>query len=235
MFADARTREDMGELETPEAARVVVIDDHQVLAGALKSALNSSPDLEVVAIAGTIAEGIEAVVQGQPEVVVADYRLPDGDISDHLPRLLQGCPTAKVLVLTGWPDESSFMRTMGAGASGFLDKQQGLDDLIDAVRRVLRGELVVAPHFLSLLVRRTGSPDSAGGRGTVLTPRELDVLRLLADGLSTPAIAERLHLSVNTIRNHVSRLLGKLDAHSRLEAVRVGVERGLIRLDPTAR
>lgn len=224
-----------GQFDGSVPARVVVIDDHQVLAGALKAALNSSPDLKVVGIAGTVAEGLAAVERGKPDLVVTDYRLPDGDIADHIPRFIECCPESKVLVLTGWPDESSFLRTIGAGASGFLDKQQDLDALIDAARRVLRGELVVAPHFLPLLVRRAGARDSDGGRSSSLTPRELDVLRLLADGLSTKAIADDLHLSVNTIRNHISKLLAKLDAHSRLDAVRVGVDRGLVRFDPAAR
>lgn len=223
-----------GSFDATSPARVVVIDDHQILAGALKAALDSSPDLHVVAIAATIADGVRAVGETQPDLVVTDYRLPDGDIAEHVPHMVDCCPETKVLVLTGWPDESSFLRTIGAGANGFLDKQQDLDALLDAARRVLRGELVVAPRFLPLLVRRAGASPSSG-RSSSLTSRELDVLQLLADGLSTRDVAAHLHLSVNTIRNHVARTLPKLGAHSRLDAVRAGVERGLIRLDPSAR
>lgn len=214
-----------------EAAKIVIIDDHRVLAGALKSALNTACDLNVAATADTVAGGLDAVARFQPDAVVTDYRLPDGDIAEHIPTMLEAAPRTKVLVLTGWADESSFLRSIRAGAAGFFDKQQGIDDLIDAVRRVLRGELVVAPHLVPLLAQRAGAPISGTAHAASLTPRELDVLQLLADGVATRQIATRLNLSAHTIRNHVAHLLGKLDAHSRLEAVRIGVDRGLIRLD----
>lgn len=209
-------------------AQVVIIDDHSVLAGALRTAVNTSPDLRVVATASSLAEGREAVRRHAPDIVLTDYRLPDGDIVDQLDELLELSPESKFLVFTGWVDEHSLVRSIGAGASGYLDKGQGLDDLMQAMRRVLAGELVVAPQFLSVLARRLGP---SGDQDRDLSDRELEVLRLLADGRTTREIATDLHLSVNTIRNHVARLLNKLGAHSRLDAVRIGVERGLVRLD----
>lgn len=223
------------QVDATVASEIVIIDDHQVLAGALKSALNTASDLHVAATAGTIAGGLDAVARLRPAAVVTDYRLDDGDIAEHIPTMLESAPGTKVLVLTGWSDETSFLRSIRAGASGFFDKQQGIDELIGAVRRVLRGELVVAQHFLPLLVQRAGAPGAGPRDVAVLTPRELDVLQLLADGVTTVEIATCLNLSAHTIRNHVSHLLGKLEARSRLEAVRMGVDRGLIRLDRTGR
>ncbi len=215
-------------MTTQKPIQIVVIEDQQVLSGAIRSSFSRLDDLEVVGIAASIADGIAMVAKLQPDVIVSDFRLGDGDIPDHLDDLRAAAPDAEVLVFTGWADENSLMRAMNAGARGFMEKTAPFDDFVHAVRRVAVGEVVVSPRLLPMLTRRAAGIDGE----SVLSPRELDVLECLAAGRSTSEIAEQLYVSVNTVRNHLARLFDKLGVHSRLEAVRAGVERGLIRFDP---
>ena len=208
---------------------VALIEDQQVLAGAIQRSLSIMGDLRVVGSATSLGDGVDLVRQTQPDVLVSDYRLGDGDVPSRLAEILAGSPGTRVLVFTGWPDENSFLEAMAAGASGFLDKAGPFEEFIDAIRRVASGEVVVAPRFLPALTRRATNADS-----TALSRRELEVLQLLAEGLSTAEVADRLILSVNTVRNHITHVLTKLGVRSRLEAVNVGVRRGLIRFDPPA-
>lgn len=212
-----------------ETTTIVVIEDQQVLSGAMRAALDKSDDLRVVGTAASLADGVAQTERHQPTVVVSDFRLGDGDIPDRLPDLLRVSPGSHVLVFTGWADESSLVRAMSAGARGFVEKTTPFEDLLHAIRRVAVGEVVVSPRLLPVLTRR-----AAGGDEESLSRRELDVLEGLAAGHSTAEMAESLHLSVNTVRNHLARLFDKLGVHSRLDALRVGVERGLIRFDPPA-
>lgn len=207
---------------------VALLEDQQVLSGAIQRSLSQIDDLHVVGTATTLAEGVDLVASTRPAVLVSDYRLSDGDIPARLPEMLESSPETKVLVFTGWPDENSFLESMGAGASGFLDKAAPFEEFIDGIRRIAAGELVVAPRFLPVLTRRATTHQASES----LSRRELEVLQLLSEGLSTSEVADRLFLSVNTVRNHVTHLMAKLGARSRLEAVNVAVRRGLIRFDP---
>jgi len=210
------------------ATTVALIEDQQVLVGAIQRSLASLGDLRVVGTAASLEEGLALVEATRPDVLVSDFRLADGDIPDRLPEVLERSPGTRVLVFTGWPDESSFLEAMGAGAAGFLDKAAPFEDFIDAIRRVAAGEVVVAPRFLPALTRRATSQRDA----QALSRRELEVLQLLSEGKSTAEVAEQLILSVNTVRNHITHLMAKLGVRSRLEAVNVAVRRGLIRFDP---
>jgi DNA-binding NarL/FixJ family response regulator len=212
----------------PHATTVALLEDQQVLAGAIQRSIAALVDLHFVGSAATLAEGIELVGSHQPDVLVSDFRLADGDVPDRLDEIMERSPDTRVLVFTGWPDESSFLEAMAAGASGFLDKTAPFDDFIDAIRRVAAGEVVVAPRFLPALTRRATSQRDA----TALSRRELEVLQLLSEGRSTAEVAQELILSVNTVRNHITHLMAKLGVRSRLEAVNVAVRRGLIRFDP---
>ncbi len=159
--------------------------------------------------------------------MLSDFRLGDGDVADRIDALLRASPASRVLVFSGWADETSLLRAMAAGASGFVEKTAPFEELVRSLRRVAAGEIVVAPRLVPLLARRATGTDA-----TSLSRRELEVLEHLSVGHTTSEIAADLHLAVNTVRNHVARLFDKLGAHSRLDAVRIGVERGLIRFDP---
>lgn len=215
------------QLATAGTTSVAIIEDQQVLAGAIQRSLSVMEDMEVVGCAPSLAVGVELVGEVRPDVLVSDYRLSDGDVPSRLPEILAASPGTRVLVFTAWPDENSFLEAMSAGASGFVDKAGPFDEFLDAVRRVARGEVVVGSRFLPALTRRATNAEVGA-----LSRRELEVLQLLSEGLSTADVAERLILSVNTVRNHITHVLTKLGVRSRLEAVNVGVRRGLIRFDP---
>ena len=162
------------------------------------------------------------------DVVVLDLRLADGDdTTSFIPEILMLSPDTKVLVLSAWGDDWSVSRAVEMGCHGYLLKEQGLDDLVDGIRAVARGEATFAPAVLSRVLKllRPGTVTSEA-----LTGRETEVLRRLADGLTTEQIAADLYVSVNTVRNHVNNIIRKLNVHSRLEAVSFAIRNGLIRV-----
>lgn len=211
---------------TSGSVRVVVLEDHEMVASALEAALEQDVRLHVVATAHDLARAVDVITEHQPDVLVTDLRLDGVEIADQLPRLRALAPTMRVLVVTGWATERTLFESLDHGAQGFIAKAQALDELVDAVVRVAAGETVVAPPLLPALVRRTSG---RGGRDpAALTPREQEVLQLLGEGVGTRAMAEQLAVSPNTIRNHIRSLLAKLGASTRLEAVTIARRMDLI-------
>lgn len=196
-----------------------------MVATALRSLLDAAADLDVVAVASSIAAGIAAVASTQPDVILTDLVLADGVVTDHLPRLRAASSASRVLLVTGAPTEKAVRDGLDGGVQGFLDKGCSFEELVDAVRRVATGELVTSPSLASMVLAQLRTPVGPHGR---LTGRELDVLQQLARGRSTTAIAAELCLSAHTVRNHVARAMAKLGVHSRLEAVREAVRRGFV-------
>lgn len=214
---------------TIETIRVLIIDDHAVFADGLAALLASEPDLDVAGIAGTVDDAGPLAAATQPDVVLMDYELADGTGVDATARVLAACPTAKVVMLTSFTDDAVLLAAIEAGVSGFITKHRAGHEVLDAVRAAAAGEALVSPALLArLLPRLRREPVREASK---LTARELEVLELLAEGLSNQAIADRLNVSLNTVRNHVQNVLTKLHAHSRLEAVAAAVRRGLINRD----
>jgi DNA-binding NarL/FixJ family response regulator len=215
---------------TPEPdgspVEVVVVDDHRMFAESVARVLAAEPDLVVLGVAGTIAEGEALVRATRPSVAIVDYVLPDGDGPEAVQRLRAVHAGLQVLVLTGLSDRRALVAAVEAGASGFVTKDRALHELVGAVRVVHAGEAYVEPTMLAALLPRPGGGDRGVGRD--LSTREREVLERLAQGRSTPDIARELHLSVHTVRNHVQNLLGKLGVHSKLEAVAVATREGLV-------
>jgi DNA-binding NarL/FixJ family response regulator len=209
-----------------EVVRVVVIDDHQMFATSLAQALDAEPGLRVVAVASSAATGAEAIAANAPDVVLLDHRLPDADGVAEIESLRRLRPSAKVVVLTASTSDRLLVRAMEAGAAGFLEKTQPLEDVIAGVRAAAQGELVVKPQLLGRLLPRLRRNERRVG--STLTEREQEILELLAEGRSNADIASHLHLSVHTVRNHVANLSAKLDAHSKLEVLAIAVRNGLV-------
>jgi DNA-binding NarL/FixJ family response regulator len=204
------------------ATRVVLVEDHDMVAEAMTLAMERAYDIEIVARARSIATALTEVSRCSPDVVLLDRRLPDGDAIDAIGALSEA--GARVLVLTGEATSTVAARVAEAGGSGLVLKSAGLDELEDAVRRVADGEVVFSAEFLAgVLSRLTGRTRSA-----TLTARERQALGLLADGASTAEVARRLGVAVNTARNHVQRVLEKLGARSKLEAVAIARREGLL-------
>lgn len=206
--------------------RVALVDDHALFSQSLSMALEAYDDVEIVGRADRLGSGVALVVKHQPDVVLLDYRLPDGDGVAGAIRIKEESPQTKVVIVTAVEDESVLTAAMEAGCAGFITKSATVDELISAVRMAAAGEAVISPALLLRLLPRLHRRDEP--TRVELTGREIDVLRLLATGMSNAAIAEDLTLSVNTVRNHVANLLLKLGVHSKLEALSVAVRDGLV-------
>lgn len=206
--------------------RVLVVDDHEMFAQSLVRILAEEESIDVAASVGTVADAVDAVRRIPVDVVVMDYQLPDGDGINLAGRLLAIAPDIKVLLLTGSGNDRLVVRAMEAGCSGFVTKDRAVEELVRAIGVVAAGDAWVPP---SLVRHLFPSPQRSDRRvGSDLTQREIEVLRLAAQGLPNAAIAERLYLSVNTVRNHVQNAIAKLGAHSKLEAVAIAVREGII-------
>lgn len=213
------------ETDTPRRISVLVVDDHEVLSGSLALAVDAEPDMATVGVARDLAGARAGVVHHSPDVVLLDRRLPDGDGVEAISELRALAPDVKVVVLTASDKDHVLVQAIEAGASGFLSKTRGLGEVISAVRSAAAGEAVISGEMLSRLLPKL---TRQSGPAVELTPREQEVLELLAHGKSNAAIAEALFVSVHTVRNHVANLSTKLGAHSKLEALAIAVRRGLL-------
>lgn len=209
-----------------EVTRVVVIDDHDVLASGLAHVMAAEPDLECVGVANTLEEGRRLVSENAPAVLLLDQGMPDGDGVSSIPEMLTLQPELRIVVLTANATDAVLVRAIENGAAGFVAKNRSLKEVLSAVRAAASGEAVISSELLArLLPRLTGESRS---RHEELTEREREVLVLLAEGLTNVAIAERLVVSVHTVRNHVANLSSKLGAHSKLEALSIAMRDGLL-------
>jgi DNA-binding NarL/FixJ family response regulator len=213
-------------LAVEQSIRVLVVDDHEVLAGALAHVLSAEPDLVIAGVAGDLASARSLLATTTPDVVLLDHRLPDGDGVTALPDLQTLRPSAKFVVLTASTADSVLVAAIEGGAAGFVSKTRGLGEVTAAVRSAASGEAVISPEMLARLLPRLHRRGPS--RPKDLTERERDVLALLAEGLSNAAIAERMTVSVHTVRNHLANLSAKLGAHSKLEALSIAIREGLV-------
>ena len=216
-----------------DAIRVVVADDQGMIRAGFRSLLEGEPDIEVVGEARDGAEACEVVARLDPDVVLMDIRMPVLDGLAATRRLIETGSRCRVLVLTTFDLDEYVFGALHAGASGFLLKDAPAEDLADAIRVVARGDSLLDPavtrRVIEVFVDRTAHAP-AGGRSRldVLTQRELEVLGLLARGLSNSAISSRLFISEGTTKTHVSNILAKLQLADRVHAVIAAYECGLV-------
>ncbi len=212
--------------------RVLLVDDHASFRRPLAFIMAHEPDIEVWGQAGTLAEA-RGLLSGS-DVAVVDLDLPDGSGIDLVKELREANPEAAVLVLTARTDRAMHAQAVAAGASGVLNKSVDIEDIVDGVRRLGRGEMLLSPRELVELMRLTGQERerSRDVERVVerLTPREHEVLQALADGLSDDEIAERLHITTRTARTHMVNILSKLDVESRLQALIFALRNGIVHL-----
>lgn len=209
-----------------DVVRVLIVDDHEMFTSSLKLALSIEPDIDVIGTAATLAQAKNLMVTLEPDVVLLDHRLPDGLGVDSITELRRLSPAAHIVVLTAEAEDSMLVVATEAGCAGFLLKTSPLEELVAAVRTAAAGEMLVSSELLARLLGRLRHERSEPS--TDLTGREREIMQLIAEGLTNAAIAKRLFISVNTVRNHVQSLLAKLGAHSKLEALSIAVRDGLI-------
>jgi DNA-binding NarL/FixJ family response regulator len=212
--------------------KLIVADDHALARGGLRAMLGAEDDLEVVGEAADGGEAIDLALKLRPDVVVMDIRMPKVDGIEATRRLRAHNGAPNVLVLTTFDLDEYVYEALRAGAGGFMLKDAAPSQLAEAVRTVAAGEALLAPavtrRLVEQFVRRPPADRVAEQRFGELTPRELEVLKLIARGLSNAEIGAELFLSEATVKTHVTRILGKLGLRDRVQAVVLAYESGLI-------
>jgi two-component system, NarL family, response regulator len=203
--------------------RVLIADDHLIFRLGLKSLLNNEPDIVVAGEATTGTQTIEKFKDLLPDVVVLDLRMPDGGGMRAVVAIREAFRDARILVLSSYGNEEEVYQALHAGASGYVLKDVGRDELLGAIRQVHAGKRWIQSSIQSLIAERADRPE--------LTPRELEVLKLLVTGLTNREIASVLGNSENTIRNHTIHIFAKLYVSDRAEAVSAALQRGIVVLN----
>jgi DNA-binding NarL/FixJ family response regulator len=217
------------------ALRIVVADDQRAVREALATVLDAEPGLEVVGLAADGEEAVELSHRFSPDVVLMDLHMPNVDGVTATRRLATERPDVKVVVLTTFADDASILAALEAGASGFLTKDAGREQIALAVRSAAAGQAVLDPVAQASLLRAATPSDAVASTSSEpaplpddLTPREADVLRAIASGHSNPEIATELFISEVTVKSHINHLFAKIRARSRAEAVRYAYDHGLV-------
>lgn len=200
---------------------VQIVDDHFLFAEALGSVVRELPEYDLVGIAVTGPQAVSMSQEKQPEIILLDYHLPGYTADQLVPRIRSVSPASRIIILTSDTSEASLVKGIRAGVSGYLTKDRALDDVVQALRAVASGQSILTEEQVSRVPQ-------AAGPGEQLTPREVEILRLLSRGKDTQVIADELTISGNTVRTHLQNIFSKLGAHSKLEAVTIAASRGLL-------
>lgn len=210
-------------LETPPTAiRILIVDDHPVVRLGMRTMLESEEDISVIAMAATGKEAIKDAQRLCPDVVLIDLRMPEMSGVEAIAQLHHDRPDARILVLTNYQEDEYIRQAFRAGAMGYLLKNTPQEEIVEAIRAVRKGKPYIPAAIAERLLRTVGQEE--------LSERELEVLTLVARGLSNKEIAQQLSISDKTARNHVARCMAKLGADDRTEATMTAVVRGLINL-----
>jgi DNA-binding NarL/FixJ family response regulator len=201
--------------------RVLLVDDHPVVREGLRGILGAEDDIEVVGEAGSAADAVAVARAYEPDVVLMDLRMPDGDGVQATRDLLARDPGCRVVVLTTYENDADILRAVEAGATGYLLKDAGRSELVGAIRAAARGGTVLAPAVAARLVSRMRS-------SLDLTPREIEVLRLVGAGRTNAEIGRELLVSEATVKTHLLRTFGKLCVSDRTAAVTAALRRGIL-------
>ena len=202
--------------------RVLVADDHPVVRGGIVALLSAADDISVVAEAADGLEAVRLAAEHTPDVVLMDLRMPGLDGDEATARILAATPQVRVVILTTYESDASILTAIEAGASGYLLKAAPQDEIVAGVRSVARGEVALAPSIAAMLVQRVAKP------AVTLSPRETQVLALVAQGSSNPSIAAALFVSEATVKTHLLHVFEKLGVSDRTRAVTKAMELGLL-------
>jgi len=202
--------------------RVLVADDHPIVRGGIVALLSAADDMSVVAEASDGLEAVRLAAEHRPDVVLMDLRMPGLDGDEATARILAANPAARVVILTTYESDASILTAIEAGASGYLLKAAPQEEILAGVRSVARGEVALAPSIAAMLVQRVARP------AVSLSPRETEVLALVAQGSSNPAIAAALFVSEATVKTHLLHVFEKLGVSDRTRAVTRAMELGLL-------
>ena len=214
--------------------RILIADDHPLLRQALRQAFSNQPDMEVVGEAGDGEEAVNLASQLKPDIVVMDIMMPKFDGIEASRQIKKIAPNVAILILTAYDDDNYVLGLLEAGAAGYLLKSARGQDLVEAIRSIQAGESVLHPHIIKKLLKRAlnKSPEVAEPRvSELLSERETEILKLVTTGMSNKQIAEKLYLSLRTIKAHMSNIFTKMNVASRSEALIQALKLGLVTLE----
>jgi NarL family two-component system response regulator LiaR len=211
--------------------RVLVVDDHEIVRKGIRALLSREHELEVIGEAGDGEEAIDQAHRLRPDVILMDLVMPKFDGIEAIKQIVAQQPQARILVLTSFAADDKVFPAIKAGALGYLLKDSGPAELVQAIHQVYRGEPSLDPSIARKLLQELAHPPKTSPTTDPLTERELDVLRLVAQGKSNREIAEQLVITEMTVRTHVSNILSKLHLASRTQAALYALKEGLASLD----
>ncbi|MBI2237190.1 MAG: response regulator transcription factor [Actinobacteria bacterium] len=223
------------EASESERLRVMVVDDHALFRRGLQMVLEQEPDLELVGEASDGAEAIDRAQALMPDVILMDIRMPKRSGIEAAGRIKDMLPHVKILMLTISDEEADLYEAIKAGASGYLLKEIPIEEVADAIRSVWAGQSRISPSMASKLLSEFAAMSKASSErpqmpAPKLTDREMEVLKLVAQGMNNRDIAKELFISENTVKNHIRNILEKLHLHSRMEAVVYAVREKLLEI-----
>jgi NarL family two-component system response regulator LiaR len=232
-------RDDMARLDPPpqptqlDAIRVLIADDHAIVRKGIRALLATEPQIEVVGEANDGLDAISAARRLEPDVILMDLVMPGMDGLEATRRLTACQPAACILVLTSFHGDDKVFPAIKAGALGYLLKDSKPEELVEAIQQVHRGESSLHPSIARRLLRELSAPSDRATEPECLTDREIEVLRLVAQGQSNRQISVSLTISEATVRTHVSNILAKLNLNSRTQAALYALREGLASLNET--
>jgi DNA-binding NarL/FixJ family response regulator len=212
-------------MSSNKPVRVLIVEDHQIVADGLTALLNSQKDMTVVGNVGSVAESAARAAELLPDIVLLDFRLNDGTGADAAAAIRRVAPNAKHIFLTREDSDVARFAALESGASGFIHKSRAAAEVVDAIRKVAAGGTLITPSAIATLINRRRQMDS---QRESLTAREKEVLRLMAEGVSSRDIASKLGISYATVRTHIRSLDAKLGVHSKVQAIVKARELALI-------